>query len=149
MRIIEAKLASAVQMGIYPVMVEDTSLYLTALHGLPGPLIKWFLKALGAEGVYHLAIRNGDVRATAKTVIGVALSATQFEYFEGTVNGEVVAPRGDDFGWNAIFQPSGSHQTFGEMSEDERNHWSMRRQAAEQLRAAHDIGGDAKRRSVT
>jgi inosine triphosphate pyrophosphatase len=30
-----------------PVIVEDTSLCFNAFKGMPGPYIKWFLKALG------------------------------------------------------------------------------------------------------
>ena len=32
------------------VMVEDTGLCFNALHGLPGPYIKWFLDKLGHDG---------------------------------------------------------------------------------------------------
>ena len=37
-----------------PVLVEDTAMGFDALKGLPGPYIKWFLKAVGPEGE-HLA----------------------------------------------------------------------------------------------
>ena len=77
-------------------MVEDTSLYLDSLGGLPGPLIKWFLKALGSRGLYQLAERNGDTRARATTVIGVALDASSVRFYEGTVDGRLVEPRGRD-----------------------------------------------------
>jgi inosine triphosphate pyrophosphatase len=133
-KIIEAKLETAVSKGLTPVMVEDTSLYFESLNGLPGPLIKWFLKAVGTRGVYELAVGSGDTRAVAKTVIGIARALGQFEYFEGSVDGEIVAPRGTELGWNSIFQPSGSNQTFGEMTDQERLGWSMRRIAAEKLR---------------
>ncbi|KAJ1975684.1 nucleoside triphosphate pyrophosphohydrolase ham1 [Dimargaris verticillata] len=33
-----------------PVITEDTSLCFNAMHGLPGPYIKWFLKNLGTDG---------------------------------------------------------------------------------------------------
>ncbi|VDM28019.1 unnamed protein product [Hydatigera taeniaeformis] len=36
-----------------PVLVEDTCLAFDALNGLPGPYIKWFLRAVGPEGKYH------------------------------------------------------------------------------------------------
>lgn len=133
-KIIEAKLETAVAKGLTPVMVEDTSLYFDSMNGLPGPLIKWFLKAVGTQGVHELAMRSGDTKAEAKTVIGIARSPGQFEYFEGSVTGEIVASRGIEFGWNSIFLPTGSSQTFGEMTDQERLRWSMRRIAAEKLR---------------
>lgn len=37
-----------------PVMVEDTSLCFNAMKGLPGPYCKWFLKALGPEGLFKM-----------------------------------------------------------------------------------------------
>ncbi len=33
-----------------PVLTEDTSLCFNALHGLPGPYVKWFLKKIQPEG---------------------------------------------------------------------------------------------------
>jgi inosine triphosphate pyrophosphatase len=34
-----------------PVIVEDTCLCYNAYKGLPGPYIKWFLKAIAPEGL--------------------------------------------------------------------------------------------------
>lgn len=33
------------------VMVDDTSLCFSALGGMPGPYVKWFLKAVGPSGL--------------------------------------------------------------------------------------------------
>lgn len=46
-KIITAKLNEARRTNKGSFMVEDTSLFLDCLNGLPGPLIKWFLKAVG------------------------------------------------------------------------------------------------------
>jgi non-canonical purine NTP pyrophosphatase (RdgB/HAM1 family) len=56
--------------------------------------------------------------------------------FSGVVCGVVpVAPRGaNGFGWDPIFQPNGSGQTFAEMTPEEKDRFSMRRLALEQLR---------------
>lgn len=32
-------------------MVEDTCLCFNALNGMPGPYIKWFLQAVGHDGI--------------------------------------------------------------------------------------------------
>jgi inosine/xanthosine triphosphate pyrophosphatase family protein len=40
-KIIAAKLAEAQRYQSGPFIVEDTSLYIDAMNGLPGPLIKW------------------------------------------------------------------------------------------------------------
>ena len=45
--IIRAKLLAALKHKDGEFIVEDTSLYLDCLGGLPGPLIKWFMKNMG------------------------------------------------------------------------------------------------------
>ena len=116
-------------------IVEDTSLYFDALNGLPGPLIKWFLKTIGTDGLYEIASKLGNTRAQAKTIIGYAKDANHIEFFEGVIEGEIVAPAGDGgFGWDPIFKPSGYDKTFGQMSRPEKNSFSMRKIAFEKLR---------------
>jgi inosine triphosphate pyrophosphatase len=44
------KCKTALELVKAPVLVEDTSLCFNALHGLPGPYIKWFLSKLKPEG---------------------------------------------------------------------------------------------------
>lgn len=45
-------------------------------------------------------------------------------------------PRGDGgFGWNAVFIPEGSNQTYGEMDENTFKEWNIRAHAIEKLRA--------------
>jgi non-canonical purine NTP pyrophosphatase (RdgB/HAM1 family) len=133
--IIEAKLEEAFKHRPGPFIVEDTSLYINALNGLPGPLIKWFLKSVGTEGVHKLSASFDDDSAYALTLIGYADANGNIEFFEGKIDGTIVAPRGDSgFGWDAIFLPDGSAKTFGEMSSEEKNLISMRKLAAEKLK---------------
>lgn len=121
-------------------IVEDTSLYLDALHGHPGPLIKWYLQPidtyspLGIGGLYELAKLKGNYGAYAKTCIGYYDGTNQPKFFEGLVGGLIVVPRGSTtFGWNPIFQPLGSNKTFGEMTLSEKNKYSMRKLASSNL----------------
>jgi inosine triphosphate pyrophosphatase len=52
-------------------------------------------------------------------------------FFEGKVKGLIVEPRGSrNFGWDAIFQPSGQQQTFGEKTAEEKYRISARGKAA-------------------
>ncbi|PIT88994.1 MAG: non-canonical purine NTP pyrophosphatase, partial [Candidatus Levybacteria bacterium CG10_big_fil_rev_8_21_14_0_10_36_7] len=106
------------------------------LNGLPGPLIKWFIKTVKNEGIAKLAEKFGDNKAVAKTFIGYAKSRRDIHFFEGEVVGEIVYPRGNNgFGWNPIFQPNGETRTFGEMSLEEKQKFSMRKIAADKLKA--------------
>jgi len=63
-KIIAAKLFEARTHHGNSFMVEDTSLYLDALNGLPGPLIKWFMKTFGGRGLYEIAYKMGNNKAS-------------------------------------------------------------------------------------
>src|SRR3989344_3997962 len=49
-----------------PVLVEDVSLSCEGLGGLPGPFVKWFLEAVGREGICRLL--DGKDRSAVATV---------------------------------------------------------------------------------
>ncbi len=118
-----------------PVLVEDTGLAFAAWNGLPGALIKWFLTAVGPNGICKLLRGETNRAATATTFFGYC-NGTEYRVFAGTVLGIILdEPRGTNgFGWDAIFQPLDSDQTFAEMSPEEKDRFSMRRLALEQLR---------------
>lgn len=140
-KIITAKLKEALNHHSGQFIVEDTSLYFEALNGLPGPLIKWFLKTLGTEGLFKLTQKLGNNKVTAKTIIGLAKNKKDIHFFTGEVKGQIVSPKGSDmFGWNNIFKPKGSNKTFAQMSVDEKNEISMRGIAAKKLKEFLDSG---------
>ena len=133
--IIKEKLLEALKHKKGEFIVEDTSLYLDSLHGLPGPLIKWFLQTIGNEGLANLADKLGNDKAVAKTIIGYAKSQGDIHFFEGVINGKIVSPRGKtNFGWDPIFLPDSHKKTFAEMSREEKNKISMRRNALNKLK---------------
>ncbi len=103
-----------------PVIVEDTRLTFNALGKLPGPLIKWFLDELGAEGICKLLNSYDDRSATAGAAIAY-YDGDRLEIFETSLNGFISdEPRGTSgFGWNAVFIPVNSEKTLGEMDEEE------------------------------
>ena len=116
--------------------MEDTSLYLECLNGaLPGPFIKWFEKGIGNDRIAEMAERMGNDRAEARALIGYLGASGEMYFFEGSVRGKIVAPRGNkDFGWGPIFQPEGHQKTFGEMDRAEKHALSMRGIAARKLK---------------
>ena len=59
-----------------PVIVEDTSLGFTALGGLPGVYIKWFLKNLGPDGLPRLIADWDDKTASAVCMFGYSEGET-------------------------------------------------------------------------
>ncbi len=137
-KVIEAKLKEArTQYAEREFIVEDTSLSLMCLNGLPGPLIKWFTKAMGNEGLVRITERFENNRAEARTMIGYLNAPGEISFFEGVIPGRIVSPRGDaGFGWDPIFLPDGYEKTFAEMTPVEKNAVSMRRIAVEKLAEA-------------
>ena len=133
-KVIEAKLFEALKYKDTMFVVEDTSLYLDCLNGLPGPLIKWFSKTIGNIGLYNLAKKYNNFNAKAKTYVGYLKNKNEIHYFEGSVKGKIVYPKGEnDFGWGPIFRPENSLKTFAELTKGEKNKISMRRIAFEKL----------------
>lgn len=132
--IIRAKLYEAFQHAKGEFIVEDTSLAFEGLNGLPGPLIKWFLQAVGNDGLATLAERTGNKKALARSIIGYARNVDEIFFFESSVSGDIVMPAGEfDFGWGPIFRPDGQEKTFGQMTRDEKQTYNMRRGAVEKL----------------
>ena len=117
-----------------PLIVDVTALCFDALHGLPGIYIKHFLEKLGREGVVKLLHPYSDKRATAICSIGYH-DGKKIRVFVGETRGTIVQPRGDRFGWDPVFQPEGFHQTYAEMTEEEKNKISHRTKALEKLRS--------------
>lgn len=116
-------------------VVEDTSVYIDTLNDLPGPLIKWFLEALGNDGLSELVEKYEDHSARVVSIVGYAKDPDDIHLFEGSQAGQIVKPRGTNgFGWNPIFQPNGNNKTFAEMDDSQRAKFNMRIQAFEKLK---------------
>jgi non-canonical purine NTP pyrophosphatase (RdgB/HAM1 family) len=132
--IVEAKVKEAYRILNSPVLVEDISLTFLALGKLPGPLIKWFLKELGNEGLCQL-LTSFDTRDAIAEVCYGYYNGKNLELFEASYEGVITnKPRGDkSFGWNPIFIPKGNKKTWGEMDISEQNATSMRKIALEKL----------------
>lgn len=134
-KIVRAKLIEALNHHRGEFIVEDTSLYLDCINGLPGPLIKWFLDAVGVDGLAQLAEKLDNNNAEAKTVIGYVKNHEEIYFFEGVVAGRIVPSKGDfGFGWDKVFMPDGHDRTFGEMECEVKNKISMRQMAAGKLK---------------
>jgi inosine triphosphate pyrophosphatase len=131
--VIEAKLKEAFNYHKGPFIVEDISVSFDCLNGLPGPLIKWFLKTIGNQGMYKTVQEKGDNKATVTCSIGYAKDPKTIKYFQASIKGEIVKPSGTGFGWDPIFKPAGYDKTFGEMTAVEKNAISMRKLALTKL----------------
>lgn len=134
-KIVAAKLELASKKHDGAFVVEDTGFYLDCLPGLPGPLIKWFLKTIGRGGIYDICKNFDNFGAKGISILGYRDEKGNIQFFKGEVKGEVVLERGEDgFGWDPVFVPEGADRTFAEMDTAEKNEISMRRKAFEQLK---------------
>jgi len=118
-----------------PCIVEDTSLCFNAMAGLPGPYVKWFLKALGPTGLYRML--NGFEDKTAMAVCTIAYVNEQGEVnvFSGETNGTIVEPTVvETFGWDSCFMPHGYDVTYAQMPKEEKNLISHRLKAMFKLK---------------
>jgi inosine/xanthosine triphosphate pyrophosphatase family protein len=89
-------------------------------------MIKWMLQAIGPAGVADVAIATGDPGARACCAM-IYRDGSSEQLGEGVDAGRLVLPpRGDlGFGWDPVFEPSGSRLTYGELPrsvKDERGH---------------------------
>ena len=121
-----------------PVLVEDTSLCFNAYGGLPGPYIKYFLKAIKQEGLYKMACAFEDHSAYAQSIFGLQKDKNSEPHlFIGKTDGEIVSPRGQKnfglSGWDPCFKPNCSFKTYAEMEEDEKNKISHRGKSSKAL----------------
>ena len=119
-----------------PVIVEDTGLYFEELNGLPGALIKFFVKKLTLDQICSLVKENRS--ATAITCIAY-FDGNELKIFKGETKGEIAKePRGTNgFGWDPIFIPEGYSQTFAEITSEEKEDKFMRKEAIKKLK--HNI----------
>lgn len=109
-----------------PVLVEDVSVEFKAFGQLPGPFIKWFLQELGLQGLANLLKDQKTKEATAKVCFAYFDGKT-VKFFDGEVEGTITdKPRGQGFGWNPLFMPSGSDKTYAEMDDEDMLRFSLR-----------------------
>ena len=113
-----------------PLVVEEAGLDLTALNGFPGPLVKWMLAAVGAEGIARIATALGDARAAARCFL-LYKDGDREIVAEGRTEGTLVLPgRGTGgFGWDPVFLPEGATKTFAELTGAEKDAVSHRGKA--------------------
>ncbi len=124
-----------------PVLVEDAALSCTALNGLPGPFVKWYLEAVQNTGIINALASYDDKRAEAKVCFALC-DEHGVHLFQNEKAGSIASsPRGEanPFGWNPIFIPTGYTKTWAEMSQEEASASSMRRPALEALQEYLDL----------
>jgi XTP/dITP diphosphohydrolase len=129
-----------------PVVGDDSGLEVDVLGGAPGIFSARYAGpgTRDRDNVARLLDELGRFpnerrySARFRCVLALARAGELLETCEGVIEGAIVsAPRGEGgFGYDPVFQPDGSSQTFGELPAPEKNRISHRARAIRELRAA-------------
>lgn len=117
-----------------PVIVEDISLEIEGLNGLPGTFIKFFLEKLGTEATVSLVTKN---KRKTKVSTAVAIyDGKHMEIFKSEVFGILVSKdKGKyGFGFDRVFIPKGYAKTLAQMSPNLKNKISHRALALKKVK---------------
>ena len=146
------KARAAAQASSLPALADDSGLAVAALDGAPGI---YSARRAAPDGDFDIAMQRVHdelTRVGAKDFGATDFGATDLSAqficalavvwpdgdevcVEGRVSGRISwPPRGNlGFGYDAIFQPDGYHQSFGEMAPQEKHAMSHRADAFAQL----------------
>ena len=118
---------------------EDTGLEVNALGGAPGvKSARYAGEGRNSADNMNKLLKNmlgkEDRSARFRTVVSLIWNDEEY-YFEGICEGKIIdTPRGNQgFGYDPVFVPDGSSKTFAEMGIEEKNIFSHRRKATDEL----------------
>ena len=117
-----------------PVLVEDISLEIKALNGLPATFVKFFLEKLGTEGTVELIGKSKtDTTVTAAVAI---YDGRNLKILKGSVQGTLSPKnRGEHgFGFDKVFIPKGYSKTYAQMPPSLKNKISHRALALKKVK---------------
>lgn len=134
-RVAQSKAQAAYDILKKPVFVDDTGLYIEAWGQLPGALIAWFLDNVGNEGI--LKMLDGFDNRTARVITALGYcDETGTRVFVGEVTGTIAKTLAGDngFGYDPIFIPQSQAKTFAQMTNQEKDRFSMRSLATQAMK---------------
>jgi XTP/dITP diphosphohydrolase len=144
----ELKARAAADLAGLPALADDSGLCVDALGGEPGIFsARWAQTDRGRDFGEAMRRVEAAIAATGPSpsrdahfvcALALAWPDGHIEWFEGRVDGTLVwPPRGDKgFGYDPVFLPLGSEETFGEIDPAAKHAISHRADAFRQLVAA-------------
>ena len=118
-----------------PVIVEDAGLFIKALNGFPGTYSHYVQDTIGNQGILKLLTDTEDRYAEFRSVIGYCAPNSEPKIFLGKVSGEIaVEEKGNlGFAFDPLFYVPSLGKTFGELTTDEKNQFSHRKNSLEKF----------------
>ena len=118
---------------------EDTGLEIEALNGEPGVRsARYAGEGRSSEENIDKVLKGlegkSNRKARFRTVISLIWKEKEY-LFEGICRGEILYERkgAGGFGYDPVFRPDGSELSFGEMGLEQKNQFSHRKKAADEL----------------
>lgn len=133
--VVEAKAREAYKHISAPLIVDDAGFSIEGLNGFPGPLSKWFWKAISYEGICRLVDSLPNRNMSVTVCIGY-FDGEEFKFFRGEARGTIaMQPTGTNgFGHDVVFIHEGDTKTRAELSTEEQDARPVRRAALEELK---------------
>lgn len=121
-----------------PFFLEDAGLFIDSLNGFPGVYSAYVYHTIGCPGILKL-LKDQNIsqrKAVFKSVYALMDKNGEKHFFVGEAHGEIITKmRGaNGFGYDPIFRPKGSDKTFAEMDVSEKNLFSHRGKALDELK---------------
>jgi len=121
--------------GYKPILIDDSGLFIDDLQGFPGVYSAYVMNTLGCEGILKLMHDVENRKAEFLCIIGLIDENDEKILFRGRSRGMITEEqKGDEgFGYDPIFKPKGEERTFAQMSTSEKNSYSHRGKAVDNL----------------
>ena len=120
------------------ILVEDTSLHIDCLGGMPGPYIKWFLES--KTDIPKMISNFENKKAKEVCYMGYYdFDKLESKIFYKETLGEIVNSTGSSFGYDSIFKPNAFVKTYQQMTTQEKLKISARGKAIEHLKSFFEI----------
>ena len=117
------------------VIVEDAGLFIKALNGFPGTYSSYVQDTLGNEGILKLMNNIDDRYAEFRSVIGYCTPNSEPKVFSGHVKGQIALEEKGNLGFafDSIFYVPKEDKTFGELTTEEKNQFSHRKNSLKEF----------------
>lgn len=131
--ILKHKVKAAYEKFKEPVLVDDTSVYLSDLGGFPGPYIRSFFEHMSP---YDMGVKFAGSRIKIQCLLGMKFSEDEEIIVEGVIEGDVVTPREKDHQgreFDFFVKMDGTDTVMVDLSVEEKNKVSHRGKALKVL----------------